>query len=221
LKLRAARKQAARLQRIATTFEEVELPVEVHMYRRAKPKPYMEAALALFRAIGGETIVEIGCMRDPLEHPIDVIQPYCCNDGHSTYFWALSGAQVFSVDSDPQAVAIARSSCKGFPNVHIEQGDGIRFLQAFDRPIDLLYLDAWDVIAGSRYAENHLSAFQKAQRNLQAQHIVAIDDTDLGGGGKGRLLVPQLEKLGYEILARGRQTIAFFDQNPSNEKQGC
>ncbi len=217
LSLKAAKKQAAGLGGRAPMFEAVELPVETHMYLRAKPRPYLEASLALLRAFGGRVIVEIGCMRDPLEHPIEEIHPYCCNDGHSTYFWALSGAQVFSADVNPRAVRIARESCRDFPNVQIHLADGIDFLTDFDGSIDLLYLDAWDVEPGSDYAANHLAAFRAAQPHLSPIHVVTIDDTDLGGGGKGRLLVPELDLLGYEILVRGRQTIALKEYGAKND----
>ena len=39
--------------------------------------------------------------------------------------------------------------------------------------------------------------------------IVVIDDTDIGGGGKGKLLLPVLEADGYDILVSGRQSIAL------------
>ena len=178
---------------------------------RGKPKKYLEMAIELFGAISGSMIVEIGCMRQPMLHPISEMHPRCCNDGHSTYFWCTTGARVFSVDIDFQAVRIARKSVRQFKNCRVLWRDGLKFLKNFKGKIDLLFLDAWDVVPGSRYAENHLLAYLEAKDKLSERNIIIIDDTDVGGGGKGRLLLPVLEAEGYEILVRGRQTIAFKD----------
>jgi hypothetical protein len=59
------------------------------------------------------------------------------------------------------------------------------------------------------YAENHLTAYLKAKPRLNKTNIIAIDDTDIGKGGKGRYLVPVLMDDGYQILVKGRQTIAL------------
>jgi hypothetical protein len=48
---------------------------------------------------------------------------------------------------------------------------------------------------------------------LNKTHIIAIDDTDIGDGGKGRLLIPVLKAEGYQILLQGRQTIALKENS--------
>jgi hypothetical protein len=184
----------------ALTFEE--------QNERGKPKKYLEAAIALFSAMSGKTIVEIGCMRQPMNHPVSEMRQ-CCNDGHSTYFWCMTGAQVFSVDIDFKAVRIARKSVREFKNGKVLWGDGLRFLKKFKNKIDLLFLDAWDVLPGCQYAENHLLAYLAAKDKLSDRNIIVIDDTDIGNGGKGRLLLPVLKAEGYDILVSGRQTIAL------------
>jgi len=193
-------------------FAGVDLTVEQQTHERGKPKKYLELTMELFRAIGGETIVEVGCMRRALTHPIDELHPECCNDGHSTYVWAASGATVRSVDINRRAVNTARRSCAEFKNCKVVVGDGIRFLERFKGQIDLLYLDAWDVIPGTDYAENHVLAYLKAKPKLARTNVVSVDDTDIGGGGKGRLLVPVLEADGYGILVRGRQTVGILER---------
>lgn len=77
----------------------------------------------------------------------------------------------------------------------------------------MLFLDAWDVVPNSDYAENHLLAYLKAKPKLNKAHIIAIDDTDIGDGGKGRLLIPVLKAEGYQILVQGRQTIALKENS--------
>ena len=74
-------------------FEDVELTYEQQMYERGRPKKYLEMTIELFNAIGGKSIVEIGCMRTTLTHPISEMHPECCNDGHSTYFWCTTGSK--------------------------------------------------------------------------------------------------------------------------------
>ena len=190
-------------------FDGIDLTFGQQLYERGKPKKYFESTIELFKALGGKNIVEIGCMRAPLRHPIAELHSDCCNDGHSTYFWSLSGANVESVDICPNAVRIARESCKEFKNRKITRGDGIKFLEYFTSRIDLLFLDAWDVDDNTAYAENHLTAYLKAKPRLNKTNIIAIDDTDIGKGGKGRYLVPVLMDDGYQILVKGRQTIAL------------
>ncbi len=148
-------------------------------------------------------------MRIPLLHDLAEIHPECCNDGHSTCFWCETGAQVYSVDIDKKAVGVARKSCKKYRNCKILRRDGIKFLKKFSGMIDLIYLDAWDVLPGTNYAENHLLAYLAAKPKLSKTHIISIDDTDVGRGGKGRLLLPVLKADGYTILISKRQSIAI------------
>ena len=150
-------------------FKEIELTSEQQMYERGKPKNYLEMTIELFKAINGKLIVEIGCMRSLLTHPISEMHPECCNDGHSTYFWCTTGARIISVDIDRKAVLQTRKSCKEFDNCKILRKDGIKFLEKFKGKIDLLYLDAWDVIPNTKYAENHLLAYLKAKDKLTLQ----------------------------------------------------
>ncbi|MDY6830671.1 MAG: hypothetical protein SWC96_02335 [Thermodesulfobacteriota bacterium] len=190
-------------------FEHVELTLE-EQQQRGKPKKYLEMAIDLFKAISGKTILEIGCMRQPMNHPISEVHHQCCNDGHSTYFWCTTGARVYSVDIDFKAVVrIAKKNIREFKNCHIFWQDGLKFLKKFHGNIDLLFLDAWDVVPGGKYAENHLLAYLAAKDKLSDRNIIIIDDTDVGNGGKGRLLLPVLDADGYETLVRGRQTITF------------
>ncbi len=190
-------------------YEEITLLPEQQYYERGKPKKYLEATLDLFKAIEGKRIVELGCMRKLLRHPISELHPRCCSDGHSTYHWGTSGAEVISVDTSWKAVMVARWSCRKFKNVKIIPADAIEFLANFNHSIDLLFLDAWDVKPGIDYAEMHLLAYQKARPKLSRTNIISIDDTDIGEGGKARFLIPVLERDNYEILVRGRQTIAI------------
>ena len=171
------------------------------------PRDYIHKAIAL---LGDDekpaTIVELGSMRSPLTHPIGESRS-CCGDGHSTYLFGESGHRVFSIDVNPEATRIASVACAALPNVSVVTGDGIEFLRGFTGPIDLLYLDAWDVVHDTPYAEKHAEAFDAARDKLAERHLVLIDDTDIASGGKGRILIPRLDELGYKKVFDGRQTL--------------
>ena len=143
------------------------------------------------------------------------LAPGCCQDGHSTYFWARSGLQVHTVDIDanckPQIENIYIHNVKEpIPrNLHIHSPrDGIEFLENFDGQIDFLFLDGWDIGTGE-FAESHLAAFLAAKDKLSKNHIVAIDDTDFNieDGGKDKYVSPYLIDNGYIKLLSGRQAV--------------
>ncbi|MGH8764543.1 MAG: hypothetical protein ACRET8_02390 [Burkholderiales bacterium] len=142
-----------------------------------------------------------------MNHGLDEFDPVCCNDGHSTLFWAVTGHPVWSVDIDAEASRIAAESVADFPNVEVSCGDGIGFLRAFREPIGLLYLDGWDVVPGTDFAEQHLMAYEAAKPRLAGSSMILVDDTDLLMGGKGTLMVPAAVSDGYRRVLFGRQTM--------------
>jgi hypothetical protein len=200
---------------ITRRFEGVKHPLffgnsvmlEEQTHVRGKPRPYILSAIDLLAKMQGKTIVEIGCMRQPLTHSLDEFNPACCNDGHSTAFWGRTGLEVHTVDILPECCNVTAEACRSYPNVHIYCGDGVQFLRGFKGMIDLLYLDAWDTLEGIPYAEKHLEAYQAAREKLSPSSIVLIDDTDIAFGGKGRLAVSAIIRDGFDLLLTGRQTM--------------
>jgi hypothetical protein len=193
---------------------------------RNYPAPWISKTIELLKIIGGTTIVEIGSTRMELtQNCINYYNnsyrteskdaPPCCQDGHSTYFWAREGFEVYTVDIDPHCNTILNSQYEHHikepipSNLHIHiPEDGINFLKNFDKKIDLLYLDGWDK-GTENYAENHLEAFKSAEDKLSLNHIISIDDTDFDteSAGKDKLLTPYLIEKGYIKILWGRQTI--------------
>jgi hypothetical protein len=165
-------------------------------------KPYgrvstINRALDEFRARQGRLIVEIGSIRQ--RGNLD-------GDGYSTVAWAQFAERVYSVDIDPAATALTREETGEFGNVSALTQDGVEFLNAFDQPIDLLYLDAWDAfLPGS--PENHLRAYVAARKNLHDRSLILIDDTNLGDRGKGALVVPKALEEGYQVIFAENQTL--------------
>ena len=174
---------------------------------RGKPRPYILSAIDLLAKLRGRTIVEIGCMRQAMNHSFEEFDPRCCNDGHSTAFWGRTGLAVHTVDIQQAACDFAAQACRQFPNVKVACGDGIEFLRHFAGVIDLLYLDAWDAVEGTPYAEKHLEAYMTAREKLARSSLVLIDDTDIMFGGKGRLAIPSIIRDGFDPILFGRQTL--------------
>jgi len=196
---------------------------EQHTYERSKPAPYLKMAMQIAKELNLNRVVEIGATRFAItDKCIDYffngtdpfVSPPCCNDGHGGIFWALNGFETYSVDIDQncktQAIWSFENIKKEFPtnlHLHIPQ-DGIKFLEEFDKEIEILFLDGWDV-GTDQYREKHLEAFYTAKNKLSKTHLILIDDTDfeIGAEGKDYLLSPELLKLGYTMLFDGRQKL--------------
>ena len=215
-------------------WDEDELTWEQQTDERAKPLSYLLATIELLAIMGGRRIVEIGSLRHamtpacPLTTGADAFKGlHCCNDGHSTFFFARTGLEVHSVDVDTECRAqIERSYenlAKPLPsNLHLHiPEDGLEFLSRFDQRIDLLYLDGWDK-GTPLCAEHHLEAYLRSRDKLAPKHLISIDDTDFRtvDGGKDRLLTPVLIEAGYYPLLRGRQTVLVQLSEPPTGPTG-
>ncbi len=95
---------------------------------RGKPLPYLKVAAQLVREFNFKTIVEIGSMRHPLKHALDEFVPECCNEGHSTLYFAETGAEVFTTDVNPKCADVLVASTRNYRNLHVYTADGIWFL---------------------------------------------------------------------------------------------
>lgn len=195
-------------------------------YIRNYPAPWLSKTCELLRIIEGTTVVEIGSTRSEttagcLNYYDNCFKietkdaPPCCQDGHSTHFFAKEGFDVYTVDIDERCKSVLESQYihhikTDFPsNIHVNiPMDGIEFLKNFDGKIDLLYLDGWDV-GVNQYAEKHLEAFKAAEDKLADLHLISIDDTDFNteAGGKDKLLTPYLLDNGYVKILWGRQIV--------------
>ena len=189
---------------VMPSFYSIEIAVKSE---RGKPLPYLKVAAQLAREFNFKTVVEVGSMRHPLKHALDEFDPVCCNEGHSTLYFAETGAEVFTTDVNPKCADVLVSWTRKYRNLHVHTADGIWFLKKFERTIDLLYLDAWDVVPSLDYAQKHLEAYRAAIPHLAPACLVLIDDTDILNGGKGRLAIPQMIRDGFELVTWGRQAM--------------
>lgn len=150
------------------------------------------------------TIVETGCLRDVGNW---------AGDGQSTFIWdwvvSLTGGTVWSVDISPQNVAAARSVTSN--NVQLVLGDSVSFLSCFKGPIDLLYLDSFDLDPDNPMpaARHHMNELTAAKRNLWPESIVMVDDTE-PGKGKGLLIADYMAAVGSKQIIDGKKQAAWL-----------
>jgi len=155
------------------------------------------------------TIVETGTIRNHLEH-------YATGDGHSTLQFTKYvhdfGGEFYSVDIDSIAVVVSTMVCtKEYPsamdNVHIIESDSVAFLESFEKPIDVLYLDS------ANDAELILNEAKAGICHLHEESIILIDDCFIAEEKqidkieKGDLVIPYLQENGWEMIANEYQAL--------------
>lgn len=204
----------------------------VEMDKRDIPIKYINDAINLLAEVKKNKlfdidILEIGCMRSELNHDIDNAICQGCCDGHSTYLFARTGWRVESVDINQSHIDRAKKSCGHFPNIKFIKKDAIEYAKPMwnlRQQIGLLFMDAWDLELPDS-AEKHLEFYNLKKRFLYDGCMILIDDTDLWYdqekkeyfhdeeclSGKGKLLIPELIKNGYEVVFKGRQTLLRRD----------
>jgi len=184
-----------------------------------------------------ESFRKIFTYLDRFDRPIAIIETGCvrqrdnwAGDGQSTllfdkYAEFHSGSVVFSVNRDPQAVALCRSLVSD--RVRIHTGDSIAWLKSLTddppaglRQVDLLYLDSYDVDFDDPLpsAIHHLKELVAIAPLLSAGTLVAVDDSPSSFigvhnqnnsfnlmrppkiDGKGRLIAEYAAQIGAEVL---------------------
>lgn len=174
---------------------------------RTFPHRYLESISNIIVKNQMKTIVEIGSIRyayistDNLRHPVR-------EDGQALWYWAQTGANVHSVDIDPNCLTAWSWSGGGkYPQVKQYIMDGIEFLKKYSGDsIDFLYLDGWDVGTGF-YQEKHLESYTVCKSKLSKNCIIAIDDDDFVSKSKGELLYPVLISDNFINVAKGRVSV--------------
>lgn len=87
------------------------------------------------------------------------------------------GGNVYSVDLDNRAVTLANSVTSD--KTLVTQSDSVEYLKTFTQPIDLLYLDSYDVDFSDPLpsANHHLNEFNAVKHLLHKGSVILIDDT--------------------------------------------
>lgn len=197
----------------------------INQEERQRPFSYLKKSLEYFYQRSGKIIVEIGSMRMDLNHDMNNFSFPCCNDGHSSVILVSDAEEFYTVDIDKTTSDLAIRNLTKFGLIkksNVINGDGLEFLRIFTKPIDLLFLDAWDV-GTPNYAENHLEAYNIAKKSLHDKSIILIDDCDVieengelfidnsGLSGKGKLVIPEAVKDGFKVVLSGRQVLLMKD----------
>ena len=170
--------------------------------------PKLVSRAKTFRAVIAEVlkrpkplIIETGCVRG-----LDC----WAGDGHSTIVWDLlaqaTGGRGISIELSYAAVALARSMVS--ENVKIIHADSLCMLAQLNSPVDLLYLDSYDLDPDFPLpaAAHQLSEYCAARRLITPQTIVFLDDTWKHEGrwcGKGMLLGQYLDNIDAERVTEG------------------
>lgn len=141
----------------------------------------------------------------------------CLGDGCATLIfgdWAKDHqAHLFSVDISAQNLANAAAALgNADSSVSLVESDSVAFLSSFSGQIDFLYLDSYDYEYRNPdpSQQHHLKEIQAAYPHLTENSIVMIDDCDLPGGGKGKLVIDFLQEKGWKVIARAYQVIMIY-----------
>lgn len=157
------------------------------------------------------TIVETGTIRE-------VGDAGLIGDGHSTLKFAdycsKFGGKVYSVDIDSESVALSSwMVSRKYPDVEVNviHSDSVAFLESFDEPIDVLYLDS------DNDANLILNEAKAALGCLHEDSIILIDDCfseekkETHGIQKGDLVIPFLEENGWQMVANHYQALFIHE----------
>ena len=156
-----------------------------------------------------KVLVETGTARNGLKNSR--------SDGASTMVfgsWAdKNGALLYSIDHDMEAIAMAKKQA-----LELEINDSIEFINAdslpcltnFEQQVDFIYLDSFDYDKRNKEQqrlsqEHHLKEFQAIKPKLHAESLVLIDDCQLNGGGKGKLVIEFMMEKGWKIEIKSYQ----------------
>lgn len=143
----------------------------------------------------------------------------CIGDGCSTVIWSywakLFDGYVYSVDIDPEALRQSKHACGCcLSNVEFVCSDSVAYLENFGNQIDFLYLDSYDYDFNNPdpSQQHHLKEIVAAYPYLHEQSVVMIDDCNLPGGGKGKLVIEYLQERGWKIAMSGYQVVMVYEE---------
>ena len=121
--------------------------------------------------------------------------------------------QLWTVDLNYKNLEVAKQATSEYKS-HITYclNDSIAFLEAFDKPIDFLYLDSFDCsidpLVGSAPAQQHqLAELKIALPKLTPHAIISLDDNNFPDGGKTKLSKAHLLNNGWLCLLDFQQSL--------------
>lgn len=171
-------------------------------------KESMALAFAELDKVANPVICEVGRLRNV--HAGE-------SDGHSTLAFLdylndrETLGRLISIDEDLTTETVCRNlfaekGIIGLANLYFDNWSAIEKYHHLDVPLDLLYLDAWDMHVNG-CAKNHLACFLWMESLVVPGGLVLIDDTGYPDLGKGKLVVPVAVLMGWTVLHQGFQTL--------------
>lgn len=166
--------------------------------RLGKREATFDKIFAYLDTIPTPVIVETGTYREEDNYT---------GDGCSTllfdhYIQATNG-QLFSVDIDPKACALAKSNTSD--RAEVIESDSVEYLDTLEGKADLLYLDSFNITDWNNDwepAAHHLKELFAARHIIKNGTLIVVDDNviTLSGTryGKGRLIYELMEALEIE-----------------------
>ena len=183
-------------------------------------------------SLDGKSVIEIGCTRE-------VVFPQCSTQ-KLAFFASIFGMEFTTVDMNPESIEAVNVTLSAYSirsKAVVSKGED--FLAKYDKPIDFLYLDAFDLAHGNHSekriedyeqflntkitdsgcrtmhlecAEALLQPLSNGETRMPVGGVVVFDDTKLVQEkfwGKGELAVPYLLENGFKLITRGRATVAL------------
>jgi len=178
-------------------FEDAPIALSQSLPERYRKESFEKVLKCLYKSKNlNPNIVEIGVTRK-----VDSI-----TDGDSTsiFAWYISnfGGSYYGCDIDPISLKAAEECLRRYiketdksVEVSLTEMDGLEFLKKYNKPIDLLYLDAIDYPAFDRKSEIfHLQLLLESIDKVKVNGYIMIDDViDVNTfEGKGKLVIPYL-----------------------------
>jgi len=179
-------------------------PLLPRKYNFGKRRDTLREVLRLLDERGAKILLETGVARMGLEKSK--------GDGASTIvfgLWAKNNeAHLYSVDIDPEATRRAGVAVDAMglgDSVTLVTSDSVEYLSEFTDSVDFLYLDSYDYdktnpVIQRASQQHHLAEIRAIEDRLHANSVILIDDCDLPGGGKGKLVIDYLMAKGWKLL---------------------
>lgn len=190
------------------------IPKFMEQYRKLifRYPSFLAALLILVQRSDSRIIVESGCQRLPDDWGAG------CSTTVFGHFCSEFGGHLHTIDINAINLEFAKNTTTQYSNyITYHLGDSIEVLKKINTQIDLLYLDSLDY-AVENYTEiqtHHLNEFLSAKPFISAKTIILIDDNNLEGGGKGKLIKEHLLKKGWELILDDQQALLIKNEHTS------
>jgi len=179
-------------------------------YDFRKRRNTYKRVLSLLEKTKAKVLIETGTSREGLKG--------AKSNGAATIVygkWAkLNKAHLHSVDISDKSIRIAKQEVEKqnlSSNVTLHLNDSVEFLNKFEEKVDFLYLDSYDYTKDKAQQllsqKHHLAEFIAIEDKLHKNTIILIDDCDLEGGGKGKLVIEYMKEKDWLIEMEAYQIL--------------